>query len=73
MQSVVEALDWLEECCDGHFSEFFGLLLMDRGSEFDDIRGIEMSAFNDGQRCAAYFADRNRPDQKDTYEKNHVE
>jgi len=73
MSSVVEALDWLEECCDGHFSEFFGLLLMDRGSEFDDIYGIEMSAFHDGRRCAAYFADPNRPDQKGACEKNHVE
>jgi len=72
-QSVVEALDWLEECCDGHFSEFFGLLLMDRGSEFNDIQGIEMSAFHDGQRCAAYFADPSRPDQKGSCEKNHVE
>jgi len=73
MQSVLEALDWLEECCDGHFSEFFGLLLMDRGSEFNDIPGIEMSAFYVGQRCAAYFADPNRPDQKGSCEKNHVE
>ena len=72
-QSVVDALDWLEECCNGHFSEFFGLLLMDRGSEFDDIYGIEMSAFYDGQRCAAYFADPQRPDQKAACEKNHVE
>jgi len=73
MKSVVEALDWLEECCDGHFCEFFGLLLMDRGSEFDDIQGIEASAFHAGQRCSAYFADPNRPDQKGACEKNHVE
>jgi len=73
MQSVVDALDRLEECCDGHFSEFFGLILMDRGSEFDDIRGIEMSAFHGVQRCCAYFADPNRPDQKGACEKNHVE
>ena len=73
MQSVVEALDWIEERCDGHFSEFFGLLLMDRGSEFDDIYGIEMSAFHDRQRCSVYFADPQRPDQKGACEKNHVE
>jgi IS30 family transposase len=73
MQSTVDALDWLEELCDGHFNELFGLLLTDRGSEFDDISGIEMSAFNDGRRCAAYFADPNRPDQKGACEKNHVE
>jgi IS30 family transposase len=73
MQSVVDALDWLEERCDGHFNEFFGLLLMDRGSEFDDISGIEMSAFHSVKRCSAYFADPNRPDQKGACEKNHVE
>ena len=73
MQSTVDAIDWLEELCDGHFSELFGLLLMDRGSEFDDIIGIETSAFHDGRRCAAYFADPNRPDQKGACEKNHVE
>jgi hypothetical protein len=32
-----------------------------------------MSAFHDGQRCAAYFADPQRPDQKGACEKNHVE
>ena len=72
-QSVIEALDWLEECCEEHFSEFFGLLLMDRGSEFSDIQGIETSAFYGGQRCAAFFADPSRPDQKGSCEKNHVE
>jgi len=72
-QSVIEALDWLEECCEEHFREFFGLLLMDRGSEFSNIKGIETSAFYGGQRCEVYFADPNRPDQKGSCEKNHVE
>ena len=72
-QSVVDALDWLEECCGEHFNEFFGLMLMDRGTEFSDIRGIETSAFYGGQRCAVYFADPSRPDQKGACEKNHVE
>ena len=73
MEKVVEAFDWLEECCDGRFTEFFGLLLLDRGSEFDDINGLEQSALHDGRRCAAYFTDPNRPDQKGAAEKNHVE
>jgi IS30 family transposase len=72
-EKVVEALDWLEDCCDGYFSEYFGLLLMDRGSEFDDIDGIERSSIHDGLRCTAYYADPNRPDQKGACEKNHVE
>jgi len=68
-EQVVGAFDWLEELCDGCFSEFFGLLLMDRGSEFDDINGIEQSTIHNGRRCAAYYADPNRPDQKGACEK----
>jgi IS30 family transposase len=70
---VVRALDWLEDCCDGHFREFFGLLLLDRGAEFDDIADIERSCGSDGSRCATYYCDPNRPDQKPFCEKNHVE
>ena len=70
---VVRALNWLEMCCEGRFSEFFGLMLFDRGSEFDDISGMERSCESDHRRCAVYFADPNRPDQKGSCEKNHVE
>ena len=70
---VVKALDWLEVCMEGRFSEFFGLMLLDRGSEFDDIAGIERSCLHEGTRCAAYFCDPSRPDQKGSAEKNHVE
>ena len=73
MESVVNALDWLEERCEGRFTEFFGLILADRGSEFDDIAGIEKSRENDGARCAVYFADPQRSDQRGAGEKNHVE
>lgn len=72
-ECVVRALDWLEECSSGLFSEFFGLMLFDRGSEFDDIAGIERSCEHGGLRCAAYFADPSRPDQRGSAEKNHVE
>jgi IS30 family transposase len=70
---VVRAFDRLEECCDGHFHEFFGLLLLDRGTEFDDIAGMEQSCMSDRPRCQTYFCDPNRPDQKPFCEKNHVE
>lgn len=70
---VVAALDWLEECSCGRFSEFFGLLLADRGSEFGDIAGIERSIDRTSQRCHIYFADPSRPDQRGSGEKNHVE
>jgi IS30 family transposase len=71
-QCVVEALDRLEEWCEGRFREFFGLMLLDRGSEFEDIKGIETSV-DGGMRCAAYFCDPQRSDQKAHCEKNHVE
>ena len=70
---TVAALDWLESCCDGRFSEFFGLMLADRGSEFDDIEGIERSVTDGEKRCRLYFTDPSRPDQKGSCEKNHVE
>jgi IS30 family transposase len=72
-ECVIMALDWLEMCCEGRFSEFFGLLLLDRGSEFDDIAGIERSCLGEGTRTAAYYTDSSRPDQKGHAEKNHVE
>jgi IS30 family transposase len=72
-ECVIDALDWLEECCDGHFNELFGVFLLDRGSEFDNIDGIERSAFRDGHRCSAYYCDPQQSQQKGACEKNHVE
>ncbi len=67
--SVVAALDWLELLCgERAFRRLFGLVLADRGSEFDDMGGIEK-----GGRCSVYYADPRRPDQKGGCEKNHVE
>lgn len=66
---VVAALDWIESLCGRRmFKKAFGLILADRGSEFDDIAGIE----RDG-RCSVYYTDPQRPDQKGGCEKNHVE
>ena len=66
---VVAALDWLEGLCGKRvFKKLFGLILADRGSEFDDIAGIE----GDG-RCSVYYTDPQRPDQKGGCEKAHVE
>lgn len=75
-EAVVDALNWLECCCGGPdvFAELFGIIVFDRGSEFDDIDGMERS-YKDPfrKRCAVYFADPSRPDQKGAAEKNHVE
>ena len=66
---VLEALDWLESLCGkSAFKKIFGVLLADRGSEFDDIAGIEKNG-----RCNIYYTDPQRPDQKGACEKNHVE
>ena len=68
-QSVHHILDWLEQLCGKHtFRKLFGLILGDRKSEFDDVAGIE----KDG-RCNVYYTDPQRPDQKGSCEKNHVE
>lgn len=66
---VVAALDFLEELCGKRaFRKLFGLILTDRGTEFDDIAGIEK-----GGRCSVYYTDPQRSDQKGGCEKNHVE
>lgn len=68
-EHVVAALDWVEQLCgEEAFRKLFGLILADRGSEFDDIAGIER-----GGRCRIYYTDPRRPDQKGGCEKNHVE
>lgn len=72
-EQVIGALDWLEACCEGHFAEIFGLLLLDRGTEFDDIEGIEHSCVSGATRTRAFYTDPSRPDQKGSCEKNHVE
>ena len=73
MEEVVRAFDWLEIACEGRFSEFFGLMLLDRGTEFDDISGMERSCESNRKRCSVYFTDPQRSDQKGACEKNHVE
>lgn len=67
---VVAAPDWLEGLLGGPeaFRRVFGLILTDRGREFDDIAGIERNG-----RCRVFYAGPQRPDQKGACEKNHVE
>lgn len=67
---VVAAPERLEGLLGGPeaFRGVFGLILTDRGREFDDIAGIE----RDGRR-RVFYADPQRSDQKGACEKNHVE
>ena len=67
-QSVIAALDAVEMYCEGHFSDVFGIILTDRGHEFQDWRGIEKQG-----RCRVFYCDPLTPGQKGSCEKNHVE
>lgn len=40
---VASALDWIESLCEGKFSDIFGLILTDRGTEFIDYDSLEHS------------------------------
>lgn len=66
---VAAALDWIEGLCgEEGFKRAFGLILADRGCEFEDAGAIER-----GGRCSVYYTDPQRPDQKGGCGKNHVE
>lgn len=71
--SVIAALDALELCCEGTFPEVFGVLLVDRGSEFLDYEGMEGALDGRASRCRIYYCDPMKPAQKGAAEKNHVE
>lgn len=71
---IVSILDmyeiYLGKCEE--FEKVFGILLADRGSEFDFIEDIERSVFDHTKkRCKLFFCDPNRPDQKGSCENNH--
>lgn len=66
---VVEALDWIEVLCERRFSRFFGVVLADRGCEFDDIERIE-HGLSGKHRRGVYHADPQPPDRKGGCEKN---
>lgn len=69
---VKDALDALEEYCEGAFADAFPVILGDRGSEFLDFGGIE--AGRDGaRRTSMFYCDPVKPGQKGAAEKNHVE
>ena len=56
------------------FKEHIHYLLMDHGHEFNGYGRLEKSCTVLGQRrCAVFYCDPNRPDQKGSAEKNHVE
>ncbi|MBQ3328787.1 MAG: IS30 family transposase [Eggerthellaceae bacterium] len=56
------------------FEAIFGIILADRGVEFDDWAGMERSYLKEGaRRCRVFYCDPMRSDQKAEAEKNHEE
>ena len=54
------------------FEEIFGILLVDRGAEFDDWAGMERSCLVDGaKRCRVFYCDEMNSNQKSQAERNH--
>ena len=72
--STVHAIDRVERAMGsrGRFMAAFGLLLLDRGVEFDDYGGIEDSCLEPGERrCRVYYCDPQDSNQKSECERNH--
>jgi IS30 family transposase len=73
-QAVVTWLDVIERACGsrGAFEAMFGILLLDRGVEFDDWAGMEASCLEPGQRrCRVFYCDPMETNQKSQCERNH--
>lgn len=71
-RSVVEALDTLQALCGPRFSQVFGLLLCDRGSEFSDAERMEHGR-NGVKRLSLYYCDPLQSQQKGRCERCHEE
>jgi IS30 family transposase len=73
---TVAALDAVETYLGspGAFEAAFGVILADRGAEFDDWAGMERSCLAEGaRRCRVFYCDPMNSNQKSQCEKNHQE
>jgi len=73
-RATVDWLDVLERECGSPeaFAAVFGVILVDRGTEFDDWAGMEASCLEPGKtRCRVYYCDPMETDQKSECERNH--
>lgn len=71
---TVRLLDAMEAVLGspGAFSAVFGVLLVDRGVEFDDWAGMERSCIEEGAaRCRVFYCDPMESNQKAQAERNH--
>ena len=72
--ATVPALDRLERVVGSRegFALAFGLILADRGVEFDDWAGMERSCLEEGgRRCRVFYCDARATNQKSRCERNH--
>lgn len=75
-RSVIDGLDMLERALGAPeaFMAVLGLILTDRGREFEDFEAIERSCLDPGKRrCRVYYCDPMSPGQKGACERNHAE
>ena len=73
-QATVACLDSLERALGSRaaFEAALGILLLDRGPEFDDFEGIERSCLEPGaKRCRVFYCDAMESNQKSEAERNH--
>lgn len=72
--ATVHAVDRVERAMGSRerFKAAFGVLLLDRGVEFDDFGGIEDSCLEPGEkRCRVFYCDAQESNQKSQCERNH--
>lgn len=74
-EEVKRSLDRIERIIGlEDFRKYFGLLVTDHGSEFNDFELLEASCtVKDEKRCKVYYCDPYRSDQKGSCERNHSE
>ena len=71
---TVACLDAIERAMGSRdaFERVFGVMLVDRGTEFDDWGGMERSCLEPGgRRCRVFYCDAMESNQKSACERNH--
>lgn len=71
---TVECLDAVERAMGSReaFERVLGIMLVDRGTEFDDWAGMERSCLEPGsRRCRVFYCDAMESNQKSACERNH--
>lgn len=73
-EDVAKALDYYEKTLGiEKFKKFFGVILTDNGSEFNDVHSLEFSPYTGEKRTKVFYCDPYRSDQKGTIERKHVD